>query len=67
VNNRGKTNALFPKSPLILRRDIKALFSAEGAARMMGVIERSVINFIASLPVLDVAFVLLVIVYVKTS
>lgn len=34
---------------------------------MLGAVERSVVNFIAALPVLDVAFVLLVIVYVKTS
>lgn len=67
MNNRGKTNALFPKSPVILRRDIKAFLSAQGVARMLGAVERSVVNFIAALPVLDVAFVLLVIVYVKTS
>jgi hypothetical protein len=60
-------NALFPKSPVILRRDIKALLSAQGVGRMLGAVERSVVGFIASLPVLDVAFVLLVIVYVKTS
>ncbi len=60
-------NALFPKSPVIPRRDIKTLFSAQGVARMLGAVERSVVSFIASLPVLDVAFVMLVIIYVKTS
>jgi hypothetical protein len=60
-------DALFPKSPVLSRRDIKARFSAQRVAQLLGAVERSVVSFIASLPVLDVAFVLLVIVYVKTS
>ena len=37
----------------------------DGATRALGVGERSVANFVAALPVVDVAFLLLVIAYVK--
>ncbi len=69
MNNRGKMSNLFPKPRFFDRAGLRSTFSAGNASRatseMLTLIERSVCNFIAALPVVDVAFILLVIAYVK--
>jgi hypothetical protein len=65
VNNRRKTSGLFPKSQFVGASGGRLPFLMGGATRALGVVERSVTNFVAALPVVDVAFLLLVIAYVK--
>jgi hypothetical protein len=68
VNNRGKFGWLFPNHP---EEGFRTLFSADHAARATGrviaAMERSITTFVCALPVVDVAFVILVIAYVKAS
>lgn len=65
MNNRPKIAGLFPKSQAVASTDGRMPVLMDGAARALAAVERSVVNFIAALPVTDVAFLLLVIAYVK--
>jgi hypothetical protein len=67
VNNHGKNTALFPKLAEMSRDDLRSRLTLHGAARALGAVERSILSFLAALPVVDVAFVLLVVAYVKSS
>ncbi len=71
MNNRQIIDWLFPKHASGGNRPFLDSLSRDTAlratGRMLGAAERAIISFVAALPVVDVAFVLLVVAYVKAS
>jgi hypothetical protein len=71
VNNRGKFGRLFPfnlsGSPWQTRGYVTPDNALRTTTRLLTAMERSVATLIGALPVADIAFVILVVAYVKAS